>query len=415
MLPAFFNLCPAAPNGAWHLLELYSVIMISQTDQSFDQPVEVLKFGGSSLATPERVQHAAQCIQRRVLAGNKVIAIVSAMGSTTNDLNQLARQVSTSPSRRELDMLISAGERISMALISMALNDLGCPAISFTGSQAGVLTQGSHSDAEILDLKPIRVVEALNSNKVAVVAGFQGADPVTKDVTTLGRGGSDITAVAFAHHFKAEYCRFIKDVPGIQPADPKWVKTAKVIEEVPLIILRQACEMGAKVLNPRCLELASKCQVKLHLGSIELDGAGSTISNLELDSRKPMFLSVLPTVLEVNDKHETEILELQKNGTLPRTLTRYSFEGKTYWVTHPDHFDFYASKFEDLRITYEKLQLTAVIYSNQTSEKQSPPSINNIYLYNSFFVDNIWVQHWLPDADLKECGSSIFQLAWSRD
>ncbi|MEZ4872893.1 MAG: hypothetical protein R2827_11795 [Bdellovibrionales bacterium] len=145
------------------------------------------------LATPAKAVDAAQCIQRRVLAGSHVIAIVSAMGSTTNDLNQLAKNVSETPNRRELDMLISATRRISMALICMALHELNCPAISFTGSQAGVLTQENHSDAEIFDLKPLRVVEALKKNQVAVVAGFQGVDPTTKEVTTLWRPKADRT------------------------------------------------------------------------------------------------------------------------------------------------------------------------------------------------------------------------------
>ena len=152
------------------------------------------------------------------------------MGESTDRLLRLAREVSPTPPRRELDMLITAGERVSMSLLSMALHDLNCPAISFTGSQAGVLTSSAHSNATILDIKPIRIEAALEKNQVVVLAGFQGVNPKTKEVTTLGRGGSDTTAVAVASHFQATACEILKDVPGVFSADPKRIPEARPLK-----------------------------------------------------------------------------------------------------------------------------------------------------------------------------------------
>ncbi len=361
------------------------------------------------MANPEKVKAAAQCISRRVTSGHHVIAVVSAMGTTTNELNNLAQQVSASPSRRELDMLISAGERISMALISMALNDLGCPAISFTGSQAGVLTKGTHSDAEISDLKPIRVVDALKDNKVAVVAGFQGVDPHSKEVTTLGRGGSDITAVAFAHHFNAKHCRFIKDVPGIQPIDPKWVENDKVISQVPMRALLSSCRMGAKVLNPRCVELALNYRVPLILGPIDGDGKGSEIRADITAPMQPLFISVLPSVFEFKESMNEQVVDWQRFGLLPWALTHYEHDGNVYYVVHPDHSGFYRSKLETEGISFQPLQVTAVIFSDKPKDVTALDALNELDFYNGFVHENMWVAHWSPEADLKKCAAKIFK------
>src|ERR1700704_4135679 len=170
------------------------------------KPIIVQKYGGACLETPAKIRAVASSLADLHSRGHRVVAIVSAMGKTTDQLVQMAYQVSAHPNRRELDMLLTTGERISMSLMSMALSDLGVPAISFTGSQAGVMTDGSHSSARILDVRPIRVREELDRGHIVVLAGFQGVNPITKEITTLGRGGSDTTAVAMAAVLKAECC-----------------------------------------------------------------------------------------------------------------------------------------------------------------------------------------------------------------
>jgi aspartate kinase len=187
------------------------------------------------------------------------------MGKTTDQLIQMAYQVSPTPNRRELDMLLTTGERVSMSLMSMALADLGVPAISFTGSQAGVMTDASHSSARILDVRPIRVREELDRGRVVVLAGFQGVNPATREITTLGRGGSDTTAVAMAAALKAERCEIIKDVDGICSADPRIVPDARPLRRVDFASLSEMCFFGAKILHFRSVELAQSQEVALLL------------------------------------------------------------------------------------------------------------------------------------------------------
>ena len=229
------------------------------------QKLIVQKFGGSSVATPEQIIEVARRIKRTRDAGNSLVVVVSAMGKTTDDLVSLARQVSPVPNRRELDMLLSTGERISMSLLAMALTDLGVPAISLTGSQAGLMTDASHSNAHILSVKPIRVEEELKKGSVVVLAGFQGVNPDLKEITTLGRGGSDTTAVAMAAHFKASICEILKDVDGVFSADPKIVKEARHLPELNYEQLLEMTFWGAKVLHYRSVELADRCGVTLRI------------------------------------------------------------------------------------------------------------------------------------------------------
>ena len=190
-----------------------------------NNPIIVQKYGGACLETPAKIRAVASSLADLHSRGHRVVAIVSAMGKTTDELVKMAYQVSPHPNRRELDMLLTTGERISMSLMSMALSDLGVPAISFTGSQAGVMTDESHSSARILDVRPIRVREELDRGRIVVLAGFQGVNPVTKEITTLGRGGSDTTAVAMAAVLKAECCEIIKEVDGVCSADPRIVES----------------------------------------------------------------------------------------------------------------------------------------------------------------------------------------------
>ncbi len=223
----------------------------------------VQKYGGACLETPEKVRAVAKSLSELHSLGHRLVVIVSAMGKTTDELVKMAYQISPHPNRRELDMLLSAGERISMSLMSMALSDLGLAAISFTGSQAGVLTDESHSSARILDVRPIRVREELERGRVVVLAGFQGVNPANKEITTLGRGGSDTTAVAMAAVLKAERCEIIKEVDGVCTADPRIVPSARSIKELNFASLAEMCFWGAKVLHYRSVELALSQNIPL--------------------------------------------------------------------------------------------------------------------------------------------------------
>ncbi|MFK4496540.1 aspartate kinase [Bradyrhizobium japonicum] len=230
-----------------------------------NDPTIVQKYGGVCLETPEKIRAVARSLADLHSRGHRVVAIVSAMGKTTDELIKAAYQVSPHPNRRELDMLLTTGERISMSLMSMALSDLGAPAISFTGSQAGVMTDESHSSARILDVRPARVLEELGRGRIVVLAGFQGVNPRTKEITTLGRGGSDTTAVAMAAALKAERCEIIKEVDGICSADPRIVANAKPLRRLDFASLSEICFWGAKVLHFRSVELAQSQNIPLYL------------------------------------------------------------------------------------------------------------------------------------------------------
>ena len=225
--------------------------------------VIVQKYGGVCLETPAKIRAVATSLADLHSRGRRVVVIVSAMGKTTDELIRMAYQASSHPNRRELDMLLTTGERISMSLMSMALSDLGVPAISFTGSQAGVLTDASHSSARIVDVRPVRVREELDRGRIVVLAGFQGVNPLTKEITTLGRGGSDTTAVALAAVLKAECCEIIKEVDGICSADPRIVANASPLRRLDFTSLGEMCFWGAKVLHFRSVELAQSQDVPL--------------------------------------------------------------------------------------------------------------------------------------------------------
>jgi aspartate kinase len=192
----------------------------------------VQKYGGSSVSDAERIRRVAERIVETKKAGNDVVVVVSAMGDTTDDLLDLARQVSPAPPAREMDMLLTAGERISNALVAMAIESLGAQARSFTGSQAGVITTGTHGNAKIIDVTPGRLRDALDEGQIVLVAGFQGVSQDSKDVTTLGRGGSDTTAVALAAALNADVCEIYTDVDGIFTADPRIVPNARHLDTV---------------------------------------------------------------------------------------------------------------------------------------------------------------------------------------
>ncbi len=241
----------------------------------------VQKDGGTSVAGPEEIRRVARRVVDAARAGNKVCVVVSAMGDTTDRLLDLAREVSPSPHPREQDMLLTAGERISIALVSMAINDLGHEAVSFTGSQAGIVTDESHGRARIVDMRAKRVVEALADDKIVIVAGFQGVSESSKDVTTLGRGGSDTTAVAIAAAVKADVCEIYTDVDGVYTADPRIEPKARKRREVSFEEMLELSASGARVLMLRSVEYARNHGVKIHVRSSFNETEGTWIVNEE--------------------------------------------------------------------------------------------------------------------------------------
>ncbi len=238
----------------------------------------VQKYGGSSVADADSIKRVAARIARTRDAGYDVVVTVSAMGDTTDDLIDLAQQVSAEPHAREMDMLLTTGERISMALLAMAIRDLGCDARSFTGSQAGMMTDAQHGRARIVDVTPTRVRQALDEGAIAIVAGFQGFNHDSRDITTLGRGGSDTTAVALAAALEAEVCEIYTDVDGVFSADPRVVQRARKLDVVSYEEMLELAAAGAKVINIRAVEFARRHGVTLHVRSSFTEESGTWVS-----------------------------------------------------------------------------------------------------------------------------------------
>ena len=240
-------------------------------------PLVVQKYGGTSVADADRIRNVARRIVETHTAGNRVVAVVSAMGKGTDELVALANDVAERTYPRELDMLLTAGERITMSLVAMAIQDLGVPAMSLTGSQAGILTTGRHGHAEILDIRANRVLEGISEGQVVIVAGFQGVDPDTKNVTTLGRGGSDATAVALAAALSADLCEIYTDVDGVYTADPRTVPEAVRLEEVTFEEMLELASAGAGVLMPRSVEFGRRFNIPIHVRSSFHGGPGTWV------------------------------------------------------------------------------------------------------------------------------------------
>ena len=254
----------------------------------------VQKYGGSSVASADRIRRVAERIVATKKQGNDVVVVVSAMGDTTDDLMDLAQQVCPAPPPRELDMLLTAGERISNALVAMAIESLGAQARSFTGSQAGVITTGTHGNAKIIEVTPGRLQAALDEGRIVLVAGFQGVSQDTRDVTTLGRGGSDTTAVALAAALGADVCEIYTDVDGIFSADPRIVHTARKLDTVTFEEMLEMAACGAKVLMLRCVEYARRYNIPVHVRSSYSDKAGTVVvgSIKDLQMEDPILTGV---------------------------------------------------------------------------------------------------------------------------
>jgi aspartate kinase len=238
----------------------------------------VQKYGGSSLESADRIKRVAERIVATKKAGNHVVVVCSAMGDTTDELLDLAQEVNPVPPEREMDMLLTAGERISNALVAMAISALGAEAWSFTGSQAGVVTTSVHGNARIIDVTPSRVTEALEQGYIALVAGFQGVAQDTKDITTLGRGGSDTTAVAVAAALNADVCEIYSDVDGVYSADPRIVSDARKLDTIPYEEMLELAASGSKILHLRSVEYARRYGVPIRVRSSYSDKPGTTVT-----------------------------------------------------------------------------------------------------------------------------------------
>ncbi len=236
----------------------------------------VQKYGGSSLADSEKIKNIAKIISQVKNNGYDVAVVVSAMGKTTDALIDLANQISTEPPKREMDMLLSTGERITMSLLCMALNNLGIESVSLTGSQAGIITNDRYNDARIIEVRPFRVLDDLEKRKVVVVGGFQGVS-YKRDITTLGRGGSDTTAIALAAALNAERCEIYSDIDGVYSADPSVVKEAKHLPEISFEQMQEISEAGAKVLNAQAVQFAKEKQIAIYARSTFLPGRETII------------------------------------------------------------------------------------------------------------------------------------------
>ena len=243
----------------------------------------VQKYGGTSVADPQRIRRVARRVARTRRAGHDVIVVVSAMGKSTDDLISLAHRVNHDPPAREMDMLLTAGERISMALVAMALHREGTPALSLTGSQAGILTDAAHGEAKITEIRGTRVRDGLHDGKVVIVAGFQGVDPASREVTTLGRGGSDATAVALASAHGADVCEIYTDVDGVYTADPRVVSGARKLDEVSFDEMLELAAGGAGVLMARSVEVGRRFGVPIHVRSSFVEDEGTWVKERTME------------------------------------------------------------------------------------------------------------------------------------
>ncbi|MEI5676221.1 MULTISPECIES: aspartate kinase [Nocardioides] len=267
--------------------------------------IVVQKYGGSSVADPSAIKRVARRIVEAKKAGHDVVVAVSAMGDSTDELIEKAQAVSPAPPARELDMLLTAGERISMALVAMAISDLGYSARSFTGSQAGVITDSVHGKAKIIDVTPGRIESAIAEGHIVIVAGFQGVSQDTKEITTLGRGGTDTTAVALAAALGAEVCEIYTDVDGVFTADPRIVPAARKLDRVSTEVMLEMAANGAKILHLRCVEYARRYDMPVHVRSSFSQKEGTWVIPDQQEGAEPMEQPIIAGV--AHDRSEAKI------------------------------------------------------------------------------------------------------------
>ena len=312
------------------------------------QPTNIVvqKYGGSSVADTDKIKLVAQRIARTQRAGKKVVVVVSAMGKTTNQLIEKARAISGSPSRRELDMLLTCGEREAMALLTMAVAEEGFEAISFTGSQAGIMTNDRHSGARIVEVRPFRIEDELDRGRIVIVAGFQGVS-YKREVTTLGRGGSDTTAVALAAALRADYCEICSDVEGIFTADPRVVSAAELLESISHDEMLELAAQGAKVLHDASVEFARKSGIALWARATSKDGGGTRVDFQPERERIVAGVTGQKNLIRVKVSGGAAVehcLQIIEAASIP--LTHLDLEGKELrtWFTIADVPDWPAVK-----------------------------------------------------------------------
>lgn len=271
--------------------------------------ISVKKFGGSSVSSVDKIKAIAEHIKEATLRDERVVVVVSAMGAHTDELMKKAKSISEHPSRRELDMLLSAGERVSMALLSMALHEINIDSLSLTGSQCGILTDGVHGNAKISKILGDRINVAVDQNKVVIVAGFQGVDPITKEITTLGRGGSDLTAVALASFLGAKHCSLYKDVPGIFSANPSKIKSARKIPELHYDEMMALSQAGAEVVQNRSVHLARKFRIPIHIClSAQPNEVGTIISgDVAMESPEVKAITTIKNLCQLQIKYRGHV------------------------------------------------------------------------------------------------------------
>ena len=308
--------------------------------------IVVQKYGGSSVADAEKIRLVAQRIARTKASGKKVVVVVSAMGKTTNQLIEKAKQISPSPSRRELDMLLTCGERESMALVSMACAEEGLEAISFTGSQAGILTNDRHSGARIVEVRPFRIEDELDRGRVVIVAGFQGVS-YKREITTLGRGGTDTTAVALSGALRADYCEICSDVDGVYTADPRIVDAAQLIHAISHDEMLELAAQGAKVLHDASVEFARKSGIALYARATNKDGGGTRVDFSIEREREVAAVTGQSSLIRVRASGGAAVehcLQILEASSIP--LTHLDLEGQELraWFTIADVPDWTAVK-----------------------------------------------------------------------
>ena len=301
----------------------------------------VQKYGGSSLATTEKVQNVARRIADTVAQGKRVVAVVSAMGKTTNTLLAQAKELSDNPNPRELDMLLSVGERISTAMLGIALDELGLPAVSFTGSQAGIITNARHNRARIVEVRAFRVMDELDAGKVVIVAGYQGVS-YAREITTLGRGGTDTTAVALAAALNAEYCEIMSDVDGVYTSDPRIVEDASRLDAIDHEEMVALARHGARVLHPECVEYASRHKVALFAKATfgPRDDKGTVVRQNPTSPDRPVLaIAHRKNIVEVTVSGGQDggalVEKLAEAGIFP-TLAEFQSDKAIVWIPPDD-------------------------------------------------------------------------------
>jgi aspartate kinase len=316
----------------------------------------VQKYGGSSVADPEKIKKIASMVAAVQKEGFGIAVVVSAMGKTTNSLVELAHSVSSDPPKREMDMLLSAGERITMSLLCMALNDLGVNAISLTGSQSGIITNDRHTDARVIEVRPIRVQDEMAKGKVVVIGGFQGVS-YKRDITTLGRGGSDTSAVALAAALNAERCEIYSDVDGVYTADPVLVKEAKHLPEISYQQMQEMSTSGAKVLNAQAVQFAKEAGIIIYARSTFNPGKETVIKTISSGESKGITGIV----------HENEVV---------RIILSYNKEDKEF-------FDL-LKLLEEKQISIKELNVTETEKESIKSKASFVVPYKNIYGWENF-------------------------------